>query len=340
MACKMLIFDLRETEKNYFNQNNFEYFEIKFFQESLNEETVKKIPKEDLENALIISVFTTSEITEKVIEKFKNLRIVSTRSTGCEHIDFKPCINKNIAIINVEKYGNNSVAQFTFTLILALVRQLFPAILAVKNSTCLQNNFTGRNLANLTLGIIGTGAIGASVCKIANAFDMDILAYDISPKEELKEKYNVKYVTLNELLKNADIVSLHLPYNKNTYHIISDNEFKKMKDNSYFINVSRGELVNLNALLKYVKRGKFQGVGLDVVACVNSDCLEDVKKIERTTLQCLEESNVVRELNSYSNVLITPHMSFETQESVEYILEKTFDGLKDFVYGGHKYRII
>ena len=87
----MLIFDLRETEKNYFNQNNFEYFEIKFFQESLNEETVKKIPKEDLENALIISVFTTSEITEKVIEKFKNLRIVSTRSTGCEHIDFKPC---------------------------------------------------------------------------------------------------------------------------------------------------------------------------------------------------------------------------------------------------------
>ena len=143
-----------------------------------------------------------------------------------------------------------------------------------------------------------------------------------------------------QLLKNADIVSLHLPYNKNTYHIMSDNEFKKMKDNSYFINVSRGELVNLNALLKYVKRGKFQGVGLDVVACVNSDCLEDVKKIERTTLQCLEESNVVMELNSYSNVLITPHMSFETQESVEYILEKTFDGLKDFVYGGHKYRII
>ena len=107
MACKMLIFDLRETEKNYFNQNNFENFEIKFFQKSLNEETVKKIPKEDLENALIISVFTTSEITEKVIENFKNLRIVSTRSTGCEHIDFKPCINKNIAIINVEKYGNN-----------------------------------------------------------------------------------------------------------------------------------------------------------------------------------------------------------------------------------------
>lgn len=96
MACKMLIFDLRETEKNYFNQNNFENFEIKFFQESLNEETVKKIPKEDLENALIISVFTTSEITEKVIEKFKNLRIVSTRSTGCEHIDFKPCINKTL----------------------------------------------------------------------------------------------------------------------------------------------------------------------------------------------------------------------------------------------------
>ena len=340
MACKMLIFDLREAEKKFFNENKFENYEIKFFQESLNEKTVENISKEDLENAMIISVFTTSEITEKVIEKFKNLRIVSTRSTDCEHIDFKPCINKNIAIINVEKYGNNSVAQFTFTLILALVRQLFPAILAVKNSTCLQDNFTGRNLANLTLGIIGTGAIGASVCKIAHAFDMNILAYDINPKEELKEKYIVKYVEMDELLRNSDIVSLHLPYNKDTYHIMSRNEFKKMKNNSYFINVSRGELVNLDALLKYVKNGKLQGVGLDVVACVDSNCLEDVKKIERSTLQCLEESNVVKELNSYSNVLITPHMSFETQESVDYILEKTFDGLKDFVSGGHKYRII
>lgn len=340
MACKMLIFDLREAEKNFFNENKFENYEIKFFQESLNEKTVENISKEDLENAMIISVFTTSEITEKIIEKFKNLRIVSTRSTSCEHINFKSCINKNIAIINVEKYGNNSVAQFTFTLILALVRQLFPAILAVKNSTCLKNNFTGRNLANLTLGIIGTGAIGASVCKIAHAFDMNILAYDINPKEELKEKYNVKYVEMDELLRNSDIVSLHLPYNKDTYHIMSGNEFKKMKNNSYFINVSRGELVNLDALLKYVKNGKLQGVGLDVVACVDSNCLEDVKKIERSTLQCLEESNVVKELNSYSNVLITPHMSFETQESVDYILEKTFDGLKDFVSGGHKYRII
>lgn len=340
MACKMLIFDLRKAEKKFFNENKFENFEIKFFTDNLNEETVENIPQEDLENAMIISVFTTSKITEKVLEKFKNLRIVSTRSTGCEHIDFKPCISKNIAIINIEKYGNNSVAQFTFTLILALVRQLFPAILAVKNSTCLRNNFTGRNLSNLTLGIIGTGAIGASVCKIAHTFDMNILAYDITPKEELKEKYNVKYIEMDKLLRNSDIVSLHLPYNKDTYHIMSENEFKKMKNNSYFINVSRGELVDLEALLKYVKNGKLQGVGLDVVACVDSNCLEDVKKIERTSLQCLEESKVVMELNSYSNVLITPHMSFETQESVDFILEKTFDGLKDFVSGGHKYRII
>lgn len=339
MACKMLIFDLREAEKAFFERNKFENFDIKFIEGSLNEETVNNLSEEDLEQAMIISVFITSEINQKVLDKFKNLRVISTRSTGCDHIDFEPCLNKNIALINVEKYGNTSVSQFTFALILALVRHLFPAVDAIKSGACIEQDYTGRNLNTLTLGLIGTGAIGAGVCEIAHGFNMKILAYDLYPKNELEQKYNVKYVEMDELLKNSDIVSLHLPYLKENYHIIAEEEIKKMKDGAYFINVSRGELVDLAPLLKYIKKGNLKGAALDVVACVDPNCLEEVKVSERSSLMCLEESKVVKELNSLPNVIITPHMAYDTQESVDYILEKTFEGLTDFLNGGHKFRV-
>ncbi|MBD5402125.1 hypothetical protein HDR58_04925 [bacterium] len=340
MSCKMLFFDYRESEKAFFEKNHYDNFEIKFFNENLNEETVNNISEEDLESAMIISVFITSNITEKVVEKFKNLRIISTRSTGVDHIDLEPCVNKNIAVINVESYGVTSVAQFTFALLLTLQRQIFPAVLSIKTGECVQHNYTGNNLASLTLGIIGTGAIGASVCAIASSFGMHVIGYDLLPKKELEQKYNIEYTNLENLLERSDIVSLHLPYTKDNYHLISDRELKKMKDNSYLINVSRGELINLEALLKYVKNGKLKGVGLDVVACVDSTCIEEVVRTERSSLLCLEESKVVKELNNYPNVIITPHIAYDTQESVDYILQKTFDGLKDFLYGGKKYRLL
>ncbi len=340
MSCKMLFFDLREDEKNFLNKHKPDNFDIKYFRESLNEETVETLSPEELEQTMVISVFITSEVTKKVVSKFKNLRIISTRSTGYDHIDLQPLIDKNIALINVESYGNISVAQFTFALILSLVRNLYPAMQAVKSGTCIQTNYTGRNLNALTLGVIGTGAIGAGVCTIAHAFGMKIIAYDLFPKQELEEKYNVQYTNLDDLLENADIISLHVPYNENNYHMLSTNQFKKMKQNSYLINVSRGELIDIESLVKFVKNGKLCGVGLDVVACIDSSCMDDIKKLERSSLMCLEESKIVKELNSYPNVIITPHIAYETQESIDYILEATFDGLSDFLYGGKQNRVI
>lgn len=340
MVCRMLLFDYRESEKKFFEENKYENFKIKFFKESLNEETIKKLSNEDLEKTMVISVFTTSEITQNIIDKFKNLRIISTRSTGYEHIELKPCIEKNIALINVESYGNSSVAEFTFTLIVMLVRQILPAIEAIKSGTCIQKNFTGRILRTLTLGVIGTGSIGAGVCRIANGLEMEILAYDVIPKKEIEQKYNVKYVSLEELLKKSDIVTMHVPATAETRHMMSTKQFKLMKDNSYFVNVSRGELVKLDDLLKFVKNGKINGVGLDVVACVDMECLADSEKLERDSLMCLEESKVVKELNKFPNVIITPHSAYDTQESIDYILKTTFAGLTDFLCGGNKYRVI
>lgn len=127
MAIKLLVFDFRESERDFFRSHELENFEITFFPESLNKETLKNLSSDLLEQTAVISVFVDSEVTEDVINSFKNLRIISTRSTGVEHINKKAADAKNIAVVNVEGYGARPVAQYTIGLILALVRQIIPA---------------------------------------------------------------------------------------------------------------------------------------------------------------------------------------------------------------------
>ena len=339
MACKMLLFDFRESEEIFFKKNNFSNFELKIFKENLDESTIDMLSEEDFEETMIISVFITSTINEKVISKFKNLRVISTRSTGYDHICLNSCVNKHIALINVNSYGVTSVAQFTIGVLISLVRNLNSAIGAVYDDSFHSLDFCGRDLNTMTLGIIGTGAIGKSVIKMASCFGMKILAYDIQQQKELIKNFLVEYVELETLLANADVISLHLPYTKNNYHMISSEQFEKMKDGVYFINVSRGELVNTNALAKFAKNGKFRGIALDVVACpdVNSD---KYGKRERSSVFCVETSKSVRELSKMPNVILTPHMAYNTQESVDYILKVTFESLSDYVTGGRKNRVI
>lgn len=336
MAFRMLFFDYRESEEKFFEEHNFANYDIKFFKESLNEDTVKALTDDDLENTMVVSVFITSSVTDEIISKFKNLRVISTRSTGYDHIELDACIKKNIAIINVASYGNLAVVQFTFGLILMLVRNLYVAVFEEKSSSQSKTNLTGRNLNDLSIGVVGTGGIGSCICKVAHGFDMKIIAYDIKENEELSHKYNVQYTSLEELLKTSDIVTLHLPFTKENYHMFSKREFELMKEGSYFVNVARGELVDNSALLEFVKRDKFRGVALDVVACPTKNNPE----VNKSSLNCTETSEVVRELSKYSNVLITPHIAYDTQEAVDYILNETFNGLSDYIMGGRKYRII
>jgi D-lactate dehydrogenase len=336
----MLLFDFRESEKNFFEENNLENLDIKFFKESLTEETLTKLSDEDFEETMIISVFIDSVLNEKIISRFKNLRVISTRSTGYDHICVKTCANKNIALINVESYGSKSVGQFAIAIILMLVRNIYPALKTQFDEKIQYTDFCGRDLNDLTIGVIGTGATGAAVCHLAKSLGMKILANDIRPRNELINNLKLQYVDLETLLKNSDIVTLHLPYTKDNYHMFSTHEFELMKDGAYFVNVARGELVDTETLLEFAKKGKFSGIGLDVVACPNIETKEDVIAKERSSILCLETSNTVQELSKLNNVILTPHMAYDTQDSVNYILKVTFEGIADYMTGGHKYRII
>ena len=212
MSINLLVFDYRDTEKAFFANNSFPNFHIKFFSESLNEQTVKNLSQEDLDSAMVISVFIDSELTGEVIDSFRNLRIISTRSTGIDHINTYAAKKRNINVINVMNYGSTSVAQYTFGLILALVRNIVYAANCTKQYNEKSISFMGRDISQLKIGVIGTGAIGGAVCKLAKAFGMKIYAYDLNEKQELKDTCDVEYVALDNLLQNSDIITLHLPY--------------------------------------------------------------------------------------------------------------------------------
>ena len=201
MTIKMLVFDYRDSEKNFFGTHELENFEITFYNDSLTEETIKFLPEELLDSTSVISVFVNSQVTKNVINAFKNLRIISTRSTGIDHIDKSSAEEKNISVINVEAYGAKSVAQFTIGLILTLVRNIIPASRFFLDGNIDCRDFIGRDLSELTLGIVGTGNIGFAVYKVAKAFGMKVLAYDLVQRQELKTNgHDIEYVDFNTLL--------------------------------------------------------------------------------------------------------------------------------------------
>ncbi len=340
MAVKMLVFDYRESEKEFFRTHELDNFDITFYTESLNDEIISGLPREDLDNTAVVSVFVDSKLTEYVINSFKNLRIISTRSTGIDHINLKAAEEKNIAVVNVEAYGAKSVAQFTMGLILALVRHIIPASGYVLNKECISKDFIGRDVSMFNLGVVGTGNIGVAVCKLAKAFGMKVLAYDIVEKQEFSAKYNVSYVDFNTLLRESDIITLHIPYTGNNYHMFASEQFSIMKNTSYLINTSRGEIVNIKDLSNAVSKGIIKGAALDVVTCEDlSFKCTGLSKNLNNSLECIEEAKIIQELAQHPDVIITPHIAYDTQEAVDYILGVSFIAISDIIKGGNLYRV-
>lgn len=328
---KMLMFDFRDSEKDFFKRNDFQDFDITYICEPLNE--MSQLSEKQYEETDVISVFISSTLSEEVLKKFKNLRVIATRSTGFNHIDIKYCSQNNIAVFNVEEYGQTSVAQFTFALLLALVRNLFPANLDIQRGYINHANYEGRNLNKMTIGIIGCGAIGSMVAKIAHSFNMKVLVCSYIKRSDVS--IFADYVSMEELLRESDIVTLHLPYNTENYHMMGKAEFDMMKEGSYFINTARGELIDVVALYENLINGKLKGVALDVLECeylaLSPENLVD--DIREDNTNCVASALITQKLLGMQNVIITPHIAYNTEESVETLLETTFNNIRDYYKG-------
>ncbi len=327
----MLMFDFRESEKSYFEQNDLRDFDIEFIKEPLN--GLSRLNEKQLNETDVISVFITSDLTEDVIKQFKNLRIIATRSTGYNHIDLKYCTQNNIAVFNVEDYGATSVAQYTFMLIFALVRKLIPAYIDVQKNLIEHQSYEGRNLGELSIGIVGCGAIGASVAKIAHFFGMKVYACSYEINREIAGFTN--YCEMEELLKKSDIITLHLPLTSTTHHIINDETIRKMKKGVYIVNTARGELVDIIALYNNIISGQIGGAALDVIECDKVAMNDSPILTEDNCTICLTEALAAQKLLGMQNVIITPHIAYNTKESVEKLLSTTFNNIRDFSKGLH-----
>lgn len=334
---KMLMFDYRESEEEFFKHNQFSDIDITFIKEPLNE--MSNLSEEQLSETDVISIFITSNLCENVLKKFKNLRIIATRSTGYNHIDVKYCSQNNIAVFNVEEYGQTSVAQYTFALILALVRNLFPAYYDIQKNIINHPDYEGRDLDKLTLGIIGCGSIGSSVAKIANSFGMNVLVHSYAKRNDVSEF--AEYTTLEYVLRNSDIITLHLPYSTEVYHMLGENEFNMIKDGAYIVNTARGELINNVVLYENLISGKIKGAALDVFECehiaIHSQNIID--EIKDANSKCVTSALVMQKLLGMENVIVTPHIAYNTQESIDTLLKTTFNNIRDYSKGLHSNRV-
>jgi D-lactate dehydrogenase len=250
---------------------------------------------------------------------------------GYDHIDLDYCRQKNIAVSNVPTYGAHTVAEHTFALILAISRKIIPSVEHARRGDFSSAGLEGFDLNGRTLGVIGTGNIGTNVCEIGLSFGMKVLAFSRSQNEALVAK-GIRYVALDELLGQSDIITLHLPHNKETEHLINLSNLDKIKKGAILINTARGALVETAAIAEGLEKGILAAAGLDVLE--EEAHLREEK--EFLSEEYLKNVDIKTELINHvlltrDDVVITPHNAFNSKEAVEEIMEVSIANIKSYV---------
>ncbi len=285
-------------------------FFIHFIELPCNEDTIFLAKGYDA-----ICVFVNDRVNAKMIDELYNMKVkaILLRSAGFNHIDIKAAEDK-IAVLRVPSYSPEAVAEYAMGLLLSINRCIHKAYYRTRDFNMNINGFMGMDLNNKTVGVLGTGKIGQAMIRILEGFGMNIIAYDPFPNEEL----NVEYVSVEELFKRSDVISLHCPLTKETKHIINKKSIRMMKDGVYLVNTSRGSLINSEDLLEGLVTGKFGGVGLDVYEEEEGIFYEDRSAD-------IVEDDILARLMTFPNVLITSHMGFFTKEAMEAIAVTTME---------------
>ena len=321
---KIAFFEIEGWEKEMLKKG-LRGHRLNFFDKTINEVDLKNIEKYNA-----ISVFIKSKIDEKILSQLKNLKVIATRSTGFDHIKISACKKKKINVFNVPTYGENTVAEHTFALILALSRNVHKAYLRILKRDYSIDGLIGFDLKGKTIGVIGAGNIGKHVIRIARGFEMNVLAADNHSDKFLAEELNFKYVNLDELLKKSDIITLHIPLTKENFHLINKKTIEKMKKGVIIINTSRGDIIDTEALIHALEKKHVGGVGLDVIE--GEEFIKEEKELlyekknKKAIEQIIEDSLLIMK----DNVVFTPHIAFYSKEALNRIISKTIDNLNSY----------
>ncbi|WP_332449906.1 NAD(P)-dependent oxidoreductase [Methanoculleus sp.] len=280
-----------------------------------------------------IGVFVMSRVTREVLDRLPDLKVIAAMSTGFDHIDSVACRERKIAVCNVPHYGESTVAEFAFGLILALARKFRPTFERTDRGDFSRAGLSGMDLAGKTLGLIGTGRIGSHLARIAHAAEMEVIAYDLRPNPALTEEYGVRYMDLDDVLRQADVISLHVPYTKATHHLIDAERLRLVKNTVLLVNTSRGGVVDTGAIASALREGRLGGVALDTFEGEEVWIQEEFQGAGEASEDELRDALESFGLLHSDRAILTPHNAFNTREAVDRILDASIENIRAFFAG-------
>lgn len=342
---KILFYDAMSYDKKSFDCALKKYSEIEItYQEiDISEKTVSLAKGYDA-----ICAFVNSDLRAPVLEKLKEIGIslILLRCAGFNNVDLEKARECNMTILRVPGYSPQAVAELAMTLALCVNRHVHKSYIRVRENNFSLSGLTGIDFYGKTAGIIGTGKIGAAMARICRGFGMKVIAYDMYPNKELDLRNRcklvqerkkelecgcldvgfVEYKSLEDVLRESDLISLHCPLTKETKHLINKDTIAMMKDDVVLVNTSRGALVNSEDLIAGIRNKKFFGVGLDVYE-------EESRNVYENRENEFLESSITARLLSFPNVVITSHQGFLTRDALEAISMVTLQNAMDYLKG-------
>ena len=315
---KILFYDTKKYDRDSFEKvvTDFPETEIDYLEADLSVQTARLAKGYDA-----VCAFVSSDVSEKVLQILgqRGVKLVLMRCAGFNNVDLAAADANGITVLRVPGYSPEAVAEHAMALALAVNRHIHKGYIKVRENNFSLVGLTGVNFYGKTAGIVGTGKIGAAMCRICHGFGMKVIAYDIyHPDLDF-----VEYVDFDTLLANSDLISLHCPLTEENYHLINQDTIRKMKDEVILVNTSRGALIKTDDLIAGIRSRKFFGVGLDVYEEETNNVFENRED------DFLEHSTTAR-LLSFPNVIVTSHQGFLTEEALAAISRTTLQNAMDF----------
>ncbi len=319
---KILFYDTKPYDRESFEKMmpNYKNITVDFLKTDISHRTVFLAKGYDA-----VCVFVASAVDENIVATLADLgvKLILLRCAGYNNVAVDTAKKLGISVMRVPGYSPEAVAEHALALAFAVNRHIHKAYIKVRENNFSLMGLTGSNFHGKTAGIIGTGKIGAAMARSCHGIGMKVIACDMHENPDLGF---VEYVSLDELFRGSDLISLHCPLTKDTYHMINLDAIEKMKDNVILVNTSRGALISSEDLIKGIRRHKFAGVGLDVYE-------EEDENVFENREDDIIESSVTARLLSFPNVIITSHQGFLTEEALEAISETTLENAKSFKAG-------
>lgn len=315
---RIAFFDTKPYDKIYFDALKEKYnIEIEYFESKLSPRTAVMA-----KGTRAVCAFVNDDIGKETISVLKEngIEMIAMRCAGYNNVDLAAA-DGVMPVVRVPDYSTHAIAEHALALLLTLVRKTHKAYIRTRDSNFSLNGFVGFDLHGKTLGVIGTGKIGATFIEIGRGLGMNVIAYDPYPSLGYLE-----YVSLEELFARSDVISLHCPLTSNTHHIINEKSISQMKDKVFILNTSRGALIDTEALIDGIKSGKIGGAGLDVYEEESEFFYEDLS-------ESILKDDILSRLIMMPNVLITSHQAFLTREALECIADTTLGNLRSFFDG-------